>query len=750
MLKRRYISPYRLCGILFFLLLFGAAAHAAQEGDSAPDFSLKTLDGREVSLGDYRGKFVLINFWATWCVPCKVEMPSLEKLYQRFKSKNFAMLAISNDMFGEKVVRPYIEVQNFTFTVLLDPILKVSNRFGVVSLPTTFLIGPDGKIIGVLGGAEDWASSDNINFFENLLADDAGQKAEDREAKDQEAPKENPRQNPLEAEMAWIPPGIFLFGTDQQDKAGEAIAMGLPKPWYADETPRQNTFLKGFYIDRYEVTNRRYKVYVDDVGAIPPANWQDGDFAEDREDFPVVWVNWFDATNFCQWAGKRLPTEKEWERTARGLKGRQYPWGNTFNIEYANLAKKAGRKTVLAKVGSHPQSAGPEEVHDLIGNVWEWTQNDYAPYKGNLYQTTDYDAGYKTLRGASAAYIGHFPGGAYIEVLKKYARSGYRQPAAPDDGAEDVGFRCVSQKKPEAMKLAAAGNVPPTEATGDPANLTNAAEKSSLNSTDPALLKLFAAEPKLPQSGMLILILLAFIAGILSFLSPCTLPILPAYFAVTAQVDRARMSLMSVAFFCGLASLFVMMGASASFAGRVLRDYLFSLTTIGGVFVVIFGIMTLAGKGFSGASFQNKPTNTFVGFFLFGGTFALGWTPCVGPVLSGILILAASDKTIFQGMSLLFFYAVGLGLPLIIISAFFSHLSRDSLFWRILRGKGWEVNIGGRTLLLHSTNLFSGLLLIALGVALAMGYLTYLNSLIPLDTQIWFVEFEEKILDWFM
>ena len=101
-------------------------------------------------------------------------------------------------------------------------------------------------------------------------------------------------------------------------------------------------------------------------------------------------------------------------------------------------------------------------------------------------------------------------------------------------------------------------------------------------------------------------------------------------------------------------------------------------------------------------------------------------------------------------MNLLFFYAVGLGLPLILISTLCGNLPKDSLFWRILRGKGWEVSIGSHTLLLHSTNIFSGLLLITLGVALAMGYLTYLNSVIPIELQIWFSEFEEKFLHLFM
>ena len=136
----------------------------------APNFTLKSLSGEEVSLLQKRGNYVLVNFWATWCGPCKVEMPSLETLHQRFKTKNFSLIAISNDMFGARIVEPFIKAHNLSFTVLLDQQLQVSNKFGVISLPTTFMIDPEGNIIGELRGAEDWASPDNILYFENLLA----------------------------------------------------------------------------------------------------------------------------------------------------------------------------------------------------------------------------------------------------------------------------------------------------------------------------------------------------------------------------------------------------------------------------------------------------------------------------------------------------------------------------------------------------------------------------------------------------
>ena len=548
----------------------------------------------------------------------------------------------------------------------------------------------------------------------------------------------------IEGDMVYIPPGPFLFGTNKKDVAAEALSLGIPKPWYADETPQKKVFLKEFYIDRYEVTYKRYKKYIDGLGAVPPSNWQGANFPEGKDNEPVTHVSWYDAANFCQWAKKKLPPEKLWERAAKGKEGLEYPWGNTFQGKLANLADRPGSKNQPVEVGSFPKSASPEGVHDLIGNVWEWVDNDYGPYKGNTYQSKYYETGLKVLRGHSASDIGHYPNVLYGKAIKMFARSGYRQYSNADEVASDVGFRCISLTQPKTMETKTAA----FSKTGAASLTSSLLSEQETTVTKP--LNPFQPKPNLPDSGIVALTLLAFIAGVFSFLSPCTLPILPAYFAVTAQSDRTRMSLMSLAFFFGLASLFVAMGASASALGQILRDYMFQITQVGGGIVGVFGIMTLFGKGFSGATFQGKPTSTFIGYFLFGATFALGWTPCVGPILSSILMLAASEKTVSQGMLLLFFYAVGLGLPLIAVATVCGNLPKNGLFWTILRGKGWDFSIGGKTFFLHTTNIFSGILLIALGIILASGYMTYINSLIPIEVQLWFSKFEEKVLHLFL
>ena len=205
-----------------------------------------------------------------------------------------------------------------------------------------------------------------------------------------------------------------------------------------------------------------------------------------------------------------------------------------------------------------------------------------------------------------------------------------------------------------------------------------------------------------PTSNFLLLSALAFAGGLFSFLSPCTLPILPAYFAFAFNSGRATIAANTLAFMLGLATMFSIFGAGASTLGSLLYSRQDLILLFGGALIIVFGIMSIMGQGFGGsAGAQQQQRNTSVGgSFMFGLTFAVGWSTCVGPILGVMLAMAATTASVVQGMMLLFIYALGLGLPLMVVSALFGRASRDSLVWRIMRGKGTERSVSTKVIAL--------------------------------------------------
>ena len=245
------------------------------------------------------------------------------------------------------------------------------------------------------------------------------------------------------------------------------------------------------------------------------------------------------------------------------------------------------------------------------------------------------------------------------------------------------------------------------------------------------------------NNSLLLMIPAAFFAGILSFLSPCTLPLLPAYFAFSFQASKNNVVTMTVAFFLGLATTMVLLGATATALSYFLFRNLQILTQIGGLLIVIFGVMSLLGFGFSGMQFQSRPEATVVGSYVYGATFSLGWSACIGPILGSIMtLLTTQGMGILQGTLLAFIYALGLGLPLIIVATFFSRLGTGTRFWNFLRGRGWTVNVLGHSLYLHSTSILSGVLLIVMGVLLFTGSMTMITQAGAGHYSTWFVQLE--------
>lgn len=258
-----------------------------------------------------------------------------------------------------------------------------------------------------------------------------------------------------------------------------------------------------------------------------------------------------------------------------------------------------------------------------------------------------------------------------------------------------------------------------------------------------------------PTGGASALVLApaAFLAGMLSFLSPCCLPVLSAYFAYTVQSGRERMILTTMAFFFGVATTMIALGASATALSQLLFRNLATLTLVGGIVVIGFGVMSILGKGFSGIQIAGRPGVGVAGAYVYGATFALGWTACVGPILGALLTMLAttSGLAVAQGAVLAFIYALGLGLPLIALATYLSWCDRNSRVWRILRGRGFSLNLGFTTLYLHTTSIASGLLLIAMGVLLATGQLTTLNRwAVQTPLTQWVLSLEERIRELFV
>lgn len=192
-----------------------------------------------------------------------------------------------------------------------------------------------------------------------------------------------PKKSPSD-DMAYIPAGEFTMGTNE---------------WWPKSQPEHKRVLKAFLIDKFEVTNKQYKRFVEAAKRQPPENWVKGEFPEGKANHPVVFVNWHDAGDFCKWEGKRLPAEAEWEKAARGTDKRTFPWGNEFDAKKGNMPQYGKKDTM--PVGSFENGKSPYGLYDMAGNVWEWTSDWFKPYPGNTHPDENYGEKYKVVRGGS-------------------------------------------------------------------------------------------------------------------------------------------------------------------------------------------------------------------------------------------------------------------------------------------------------------------------------------------------------------
>ena len=140
-----------------------------QPGIKVPNFVFPDINGKEVSLSNHRGKVVLLNVWATWCPPCRQEMPSMQRLYEKFKGERFEILAVSIDSEGREAVAPFMREMNLTFPALLDPRETIMSLYGITGVPESFIIDKDGILVKKIIGPINWASSEVFLFFKDLI-----------------------------------------------------------------------------------------------------------------------------------------------------------------------------------------------------------------------------------------------------------------------------------------------------------------------------------------------------------------------------------------------------------------------------------------------------------------------------------------------------------------------------------------------------------------------------------------------------
>jgi formylglycine-generating enzyme required for sulfatase activity len=254
------------------------------------------------------------------------------------------------------------------------------------------------------------------------------------------------------------------MGSAEEEIRAIHASYGGARALYEAEFPRRDVYLGAFYIDKAEVTNAKYKVFIESTGRAPPVverewaalyNWSAGSYPDGMADHPVVLVSFDDAEAYCEWAGQSLPSEAQWEKAARGAGGKNYPWGDQWDSSKLNSAatwsdhelptievwtdwwrdvyngELRARVVTTQPVGAYPAGASPFGVLDMAGNVFEWTRDWYQPYEGSHYENPEFGEMYRVIRG----------GDWYLDRI--YTRTSARLRSPPDHRVPNIGFRCV-------------------------------------------------------------------------------------------------------------------------------------------------------------------------------------------------------------------------------------------------------------------------------------------------------------------
>jgi len=266
------------------------------------------------------------------------------------------------------------------------------------------------------------------------------------------------------AGMVFVPAGPFVMGRTEDEALAEQRRYGGLAAYYTSATPRRVLDLPAFWIDRTEVTNAMYRAFVSATShAAPddehvwaaPYRWSGGAPPAGLDDHPVTLVSFDDARDYCRWKGMDLPTEEQWEKAARGVDGRTYPWGERYSVELLACAgrraewpldrieawtawwrgvyrgRMRGAEVGTFPVGRFPAGASPFGALDMAGNVFEWVDAWFDAYPGSSASHPDFGKGYRVVRG----------GDWYLDRIYHAAAARLRAPA--DHRVPTIGFRCA-------------------------------------------------------------------------------------------------------------------------------------------------------------------------------------------------------------------------------------------------------------------------------------------------------------------
>jgi formylglycine-generating enzyme required for sulfatase activity len=268
----------------------------------------------------------------------------------------------------------------------------------------------------------------------------------------------------IPTDMVYVGQGPSIMGVDKEQpsdsgKRPTPYARRMSTPWSAeafnDEGPAHMVMLDSYLIDKYEVSNKEYGEFVKAKGHPAPAYWDDPRLNKPEQ--PVVGVNWYDAKAYCEYRGKRLPTEAEWEKAARGPHGNLYPWGNEFDPGKANYGKNHDATT---PVDSYPEGVSYYGAYNMAGNVFEWVSDWYDPhYYGRLETMVNPSGPAKPIwMGGTGTYVDRLTvgekrvirGGSWIapEGTVRATHRFWNHPLNNSYGV-GLGFRCAKAAPPE-------------------------------------------------------------------------------------------------------------------------------------------------------------------------------------------------------------------------------------------------------------------------------------------------------------